>query len=295
VLGGVETVERDGMVADQSGTAIHRRRVQASCIEVSLGASDEEAARLIQRVEPLEVEVASIHDVEGARLDNKQIQDVDIVQLAIGDVNEGGDRAAQIEQRVQFHCRLGGAKRRPRKHRQTQIDGRGIERINGIGQFHAKGLAGVERACFDNQPLSELEVDAPIAQLVGIGQRRARNRLGDTHVVELARLSGQTDLDIAQALAVGKLRKGHDAKLLGATEASYPVIAAVAIHDAMEGLPRQEVHDLREQRLAEIHTGSGLSKPGTLPQKAVSNSSRRHPSSSRNTRQYWLSSRYPSS
>ena len=34
-------------------------------------------------------------------------------------------------------------------------------------------------------------------------------------------------------------RQGHDAKLLGATEAARPVIAAVSIDDAMEGLQRQ--------------------------------------------------------
>src|SRR5450759_4510226 len=71
------------------------------------------------------------------------------------------------------------------------------------------------------------------------------------HVVKLAGLSRQTHFDIAQALAVGQLREGHDAKLLGATEAARPVIAAVTIDDAMEGLPRQEVHDLHEQGLAE--------------------------------------------
>jgi hypothetical protein len=42
------------------------------------------------------------------------------------------------------------------------------------------------------------------------------------------------------------------------------VIAAVTIDDAMEGLPRQEVHDLHEQGLAEVHGDSGVEKPGTL-------------------------------
>jgi hypothetical protein len=32
----------------------------------------------------------------------------------------------------------------------------------------------------------------------------------------------------------------------------------------MEGLPRQEVHDLHEQGLAEVHGDSGVEKPGTL-------------------------------
>jgi hypothetical protein len=42
------------------------------------------------------------------------------------------------------------------------------------------------------------------------------------------------------------------------------VIAAVPIDDAMEGLPRQEVHGLREQGLAKVHGDSGVAKPGTL-------------------------------
>ncbi len=33
---------------------------------------------------------------------------------------------------------------------------------------------------------------------------------------------------------VDQLREGHDAKLLGATEATRPVVAAVSIDDAME-------------------------------------------------------------
>jgi hypothetical protein len=52
--------------------------------------------------------------------------------------------------------------------------------------------------------------------------------------------------------------------LLGATETARPVIAAVAIHDAMESLPWQEIHDLREQRLAEVHGDSWVTKSRTL-------------------------------
>ena len=44
VLGGIEAVKGDGLVADKSRVAIHRRRIQAPCIEVSLGAGDEEAS-----------------------------------------------------------------------------------------------------------------------------------------------------------------------------------------------------------------------------------------------------------
>src|SRR5665213_1508931 len=239
MLGGIEAVESDGLVAHEPHVAIHRRRVHAPCIEVSLGARYEEAARLIQRVEPLKVQVPPIHDVEGAGFDKQQVQHVDVVHLAVGDVDEGRDRPPQVEQRVQLHRRFGGAKRRPREHRQAQIDSRRIEGIYGIGQFYAEVLVDVERASLGDQPLSQLEVNAPVARLVSIGQRRASDRRADAHVVKRAGLSRQTHFDIAQALAVGQLREGHDAKLLGATEAARPVIATVPIDDAMEGLPRQ--------------------------------------------------------
>src|SRR5204862_7558845 len=108
-------------------------------------------------------------------------------------------------------------------------------------------------------------------------------------------LSGQTIVDIAQAIAIGPLREGHDTKLLGATETARPVIAGVSMDDAMEGLPRQEVHDLREQGLAEVHGDSGVAKPGTLAQTAISDSSRRHDLSLRMLRRYWLSEPYLSS
>ena len=87
VLGGIEAVKGDGLVADESRVAIHRRRIQAPCIEVLLGAGDEEASHLIERIEPLEVQVTPIHDVEGTGLDKQQVQHIDVVHLAVGDVD----------------------------------------------------------------------------------------------------------------------------------------------------------------------------------------------------------------
>jgi hypothetical protein len=106
VLGGIEAVESNGLVADEPCVAIYRRRVHAPCIEDSLGARDEEAARLIERVEPLIVQVAPIHDVEGAGLDKQQVQHVDVVHLAVGDVDEGGDRPRRSSSVCNFTAAL---------------------------------------------------------------------------------------------------------------------------------------------------------------------------------------------
>ena len=156
------------------------------------------------------------------------------MQLAVGDVDEGRDVAAQVDQRVQFDRRLGRPEGCPRKQRQTQIDGRGIERVDGVLEVHAEGFVEVEPARDANQVLRELGVDAPVARFVGVGQRAARHRSANPKVIELGRLRTQAGLDVAQTLAIGELRERHAAKLIGATEIAHATIAAVALDDAIE-------------------------------------------------------------
>ena len=68
VLWRVGAGEHDGLVADQAGTAVDVMRIAPLELELGLGASDKEAAALLQAVESGEVEKASVHDVEGAGL-----------------------------------------------------------------------------------------------------------------------------------------------------------------------------------------------------------------------------------
>jgi hypothetical protein len=59
---------------------------------------------------------------------------VNVVQLAIRNVDEARDVAAQVQQRVHLDRRLGCAEMRPRKDRQTKVDRRRIERIDRVGE-----------------------------------------------------------------------------------------------------------------------------------------------------------------
>src|SRR5207244_12986022 len=96
------------------------------------------AFRLVQLIKPLEVDVASVHDVESTRLGQQQVQNVDVVQFAIADVDERRDVATQVQERVLLDSRLGRAKRRTRKDRQTQCDGAGIQRAERVVEIDAK-------------------------------------------------------------------------------------------------------------------------------------------------------------
>ena len=139
----------------------------------------------MQGVQALEVDVAAIHDVVGARLGNQQVEDVDVVNLAVGDFDEGRDVAAQVDQGMQLDRRLGRAERRPRKQRQAQVDRGRVQRVDGRVEIDGHRLADVELARLPDQNLGEVGVDAPVAALVGVRQRRSLDRLAKTHVVEL--------------------------------------------------------------------------------------------------------------
>ena len=80
-------------------------------------------------VQPRKVQIASVHDVESTRFDGQDIEHIDVSHLAVADVNEAGNAATQIQQRVQLDGRLGGTKRRPIEQAQAQVDG---ARIQGI-------------------------------------------------------------------------------------------------------------------------------------------------------------------
>ena len=88
VLLGVKAGEHDGLVANQSGAAIDRMPIAPLGFEVGLGAGDKEAFGLVQLIEPIEVDVAAVHDVESAGLGQQQVQNVDVVQFAVADVKE---------------------------------------------------------------------------------------------------------------------------------------------------------------------------------------------------------------
>ena len=138
----------------------------------------------------------------------------------------------EIEQRVQLHGSLRRAKRRPGKDRKTKIDRRGVERVDGLVQIHAERLVDIQLPSHRNQALRERCIDTPVAHLVRICERAARNPTSYPHVIALVALRPQARLDVAKTLAVGELREGQAEKLLQAREALDLVLAAVRGHAA---------------------------------------------------------------
>ena len=73
----------------------------------------------------------------------------------------------------------------PGKDGETEVDDRGIERVHGVGQVDGERFIDIEGARRPNQSLRDVGVDAPVAGLVGISQRRSRDPCTDADVIQL--------------------------------------------------------------------------------------------------------------
>ena len=120
-------------------------------------------------VKAFEVEVGPIHDVERAGVRDEHVQNVDVMQFAVGDVDEGGDVAAQVEERVQLDGAFGPAEPGPWEQRQAEVDRRGVERVDGIlGGKTGKRVIDVGVPGNVDEMLREVGVDLPVT---GLGWR----------------------------------------------------------------------------------------------------------------------------
>ena len=77
-------------------------RVSALVPGIALGSNDEEGSRLSECEQSLEVQIPSIHEIERSRLWEKDIEDIDVVELAVRDMEKSWNIASYIEQRMEF-------------------------------------------------------------------------------------------------------------------------------------------------------------------------------------------------
>ena len=254
MLSGIKPVECDGLIAYEPCGSVDWAGINSSSIRIGFGACYEKSAHLMQPIKSGEIQIAAVHYVERPSFDWQKIQHVDFVHLAVAYMDKRRDCASQIQQRVQFDCALGLAKRRPVKQAQAQIDRRRVQSVNRVLEIESDQVGvAVKLACSTNQQRSHICPNAPVARLVRIGQRRAMNAVTQTHRIQFGRIGPQRYFDIAKALSPRQLRKCHDAKLLRTGHATNTCVAAVAVDDTTEARPWHELHYLRKKCLADVH------------------------------------------
>jgi len=117
---------------------------------------------------------------------------------------------------VQFDGSFAAAEAGPGKQGKTQIDGSGIQSVDGLVQLDCELVARIQSPSFVDQNLGEIGIDSPVSRLVGVGQAAAGDSASKSHVIEFVVDRTQSRLDISQALPIGQLCKGHAEELLPA-------------------------------------------------------------------------------
>ena len=202
ILARLKVGQHAGLIAQHSRIdSIHRMRVTSPELGVAFGTSHKEDLRLVNHEQPGEVRVAPIHQVKRARLQHQMVHNIDFVRLAVADVNEAGDVASQVQQRVQLDGRLGRAKRCPGKHRQTQVDGAGVERVDCRVEFQSERLRSVQGPRQANQLLGEVGINLRRACGIRIGQVLSSCPLEAKFSIQLLKVELYTIAILAQVTA----------------------------------------------------------------------------------------------
>ena len=123
----------------------------------------------------------------------------------------------------------------------------------GSGPVPRPSVVRMQRSRNADQHLRKVGEDTPVVSFVGVGQRGARYAATKAKMVELAAQRTQTRFDIAQTVAISKLRKRHRQILIPTGEAAQPRISAVARHAPSELAVRKEADQLGENGSAFIH------------------------------------------
>ena len=144
-----------------------------------------------------EIDVATIHHIDGSRFEDEIVEDVDVVNSSWSNDDKGRNVPSQIEQGVKFDGGLALSKLRPGKKRKTEIDGGGVQSIYGLIEFQSEIVVAVELSGDPNEHLCKVCIDPPRSSLVGVGQGTAGNLAANTRMIEFGFHGSQASFDIA--------------------------------------------------------------------------------------------------
>jgi hypothetical protein len=88
------------VIGAKSGSGIHCAGVPPSHEYPLLGAGNEERAAAMKDVKTGKINVGAIHNVERICFGHDGVEYVDVMHFSVGNLNESGDWAAYIQERV---------------------------------------------------------------------------------------------------------------------------------------------------------------------------------------------------
>lgn len=249
-LAGVKAVMQYRLIADHPRRFVGWGGVKASGIEADFGSRQKEYVCLVHALGSRKVQTAPIHDIKGTSLDRHQVEQVDLVNLAVADVDKLWDNASQIQKGVELDFTLGATNRCPIEQTQVQVDCDGVKGIHSVLQVQV-GQIGVakEFVCSTNRQPSQIPQNPQVACFLGFNQRRATNAVAQPHRIQFVRVRTKRHIGIAKTLARGQFGECHhnfSAQVMRRTPAlptKRLTIRAKLVHGADRDLCKQSLAD----------------------------------------------------
>ena len=185
------------------------------------------------------------------------------------DNDDGGKVALQGQQRVKFDGGLVPSKRGPRKQREAQVNGGGVQRIGGGLEFKTERFIGVEGGGLLDEDVGKVGKDAPVSFFVGVGQRAAGSGLPDAGVIEFGAEGRQTGFDVAQTFSPRELGERQHEKLFVGGQFADAEVAVVTGDTLVELVFGEAVEELGEDGATFVHKVKNRRNAGNHPQGVV--------------------------
>jgi hypothetical protein len=250
---GFEAGQGDFLIAPQVRGFVDGLRRDSARLEIRFGPDDEKGMVLMEGVESGEVQISSVQDIEGTRLEREIVEDPNIVCFSFCDMDKSWYRSLQVEESMELDGTLASAESSPGEKRQTEVDRRGIEGVDRIFEFQADVLVAVKSTGLGDEHLGKVGVDTPIAGFVCVGQVVARDAAADAHVIEPTLHGFQAGDDIAKALPISQLGEGQTEELIEARKFPDPVVPPITPDAFSKFGKRKEGHNLGEDRRLSVH------------------------------------------
>src|SRR5665213_2796709 len=219
----------------------------------------------MEGVQPFEIQVGAVHDIERAGLERDVVKNIHVMSFSVGNLDKSGDGTAQIQQRVQLY----------RRFLLTEVPhGKTARQRSMVVESSAYTVA------FRSMPSGAVAyIGRAMAISTEQNRRKHASRASRSRRPESGGRCGRGTPDdrvcpaptegrvqCRGAFAEGQLRKTHAQKLIVTRKPACFVITPVTRDTFLKLVDGPVFHDLREDQLAVVHPP--LSAP-PLPLRAV--------------------------
>ena len=249
---GLDSGQTDALIASESGLGVNGTGLPDPKVKIALGPDDEERAGLCNGIKAFIIDESPVHDINASRLKWNAVKKVHVIDRSFCDIDKNWDRALQGHLGVDFDRGLGRPECCPRKHRKTQIDGRGVDGVNHLLDIDSVRIITIESLSLPYQNFGYLCIHSPISVLVGVGEIGTCHPSPYPHCIQEGVVS-QAGFNVAQSFAEGQLGEDHGQELVAGAESLTGSGHRIKLQTTRQLLGIEHVRYLRENKAAAVH------------------------------------------